>query len=96
MEDSVLKSLGVTMKKVRVTIRAELEIPDEWKLVETSEGINVVDLGNGQYMDLALEPLFATDLDGVWTSARETDFVNHILDMVVAEDVTYELSVSGN
>lgn len=78
------------MKKLRVTIQLEMSVPDDWELATTSEGGDVLKLPNGQYMDVAIEPLFASDPEETWTSAEEEDALNDILDMVESEEVHYE------
>ncbi|MBK6294945.1 MAG: hypothetical protein IPO19_05475 [Rhodoferax sp.] len=78
------------MKKLNVTIRLEMSVPDDWELVTTSEGGDVLKLPNKQFLDLAIEPLFATDPEQTWSSAETQDAMNDILDMVESEDVVYE------
>lgn len=78
------------MKKLNITIKLELSVPDDWELVQTSEGGQVLKLPNNQYLDIAIEPLFATDPEDTWTSSEDDDVLNDILDMVESEDVTYE------
>ena len=78
------------MKKLKVTIQLEMSVPDDWELVETSEGSPVVKLSDGQFMDIAIEPLFASDPEETWTSTEDEDVLNDILDMVESEAVTYE------
>ncbi len=78
------------MKKLNVTIKLELSVPDDWELVQTSEGGKVLKLPNNQYLDIAIEPLFATDPEETWTSSEDDDVLNDILDMVESEDVSYE------
>ena len=78
------------MKKLNVTIRLEMSVPDDWELVTTSEGCDVLKLPNKQFLDLAIEPLFATDPEQTWSSAETQDAMNDILDMVESEDVVYE------
>ena len=41
------------MKKLNVTIKLELSVPDDWELVQTSEGGQVVQLPNHQFLDIA-------------------------------------------
>ena len=41
-------------------------------------------------MDIAIEPLFATDPEETWSSAENEDAMNDILDMVDNEEVVYE------
>lgn len=78
------------MKKLNITIKLELSVPDDWELVETSEGGQVLKLPDNQFMDLAIEPLFATDPEETWASTENDDVLNDILDMVESEEVIYE------
>ena len=78
------------MKKLKVTIQLEMSVPDDWELTTTSEGGQVLKLPNAQYLDLAIEPLFATDPEETWTSTDNEDTLNDILDMVESEAVAYE------
>ena len=71
------------MKKLKVTIQLEMSVPDDWELTTTSEGRQVLKLPNAQYLDLAIEPLFAT-------ATEDNDALNDILDMVESEEVAYE------
>jgi hypothetical protein len=78
------------MKKLNITIQLELSVPDDWELVSTSEGGQVLKLPNQQFMDMAIEPLFATDPEETWSSSEDDDVLNDILDMVESEEVTYQ------
>ena len=78
------------MKKLNVTIQLQMSVPDEWELAETSEGTPVLKLPNGQFLDIAIEPLFATDPEDTWASTDSEDELNDILDMVESEEVVYE------
>jgi len=78
------------MKKLNVTLKLELSVPDSWELVTTSEGGHVIKLPDGQYLDLAIEPLFATNPEETWSTTDDDDVLNDILDMVETEDVSYE------
>lgn len=78
------------MKKLNVTISLEMSVPDDWELIETSEGTPVIQLPDGQFLDLAVEPLFASDPEDTWSSAEDEDTLNDILDMVESEEVAYE------
>jgi len=49
------------MKKLNVTIKLEMSVPDDWELAKTSEGGHVLKLPNQQFLDIAIEPLFASD-----------------------------------
>ena len=78
------------MKKLKVTIELEMAVPDDWELVGTSEDTPVLKLPNGVFMDIAIEPLFASNPEEVWSSTEDEDALNDILDMVESEAVTYE------
>ena len=78
------------MKKLNITIKLEMSVPDDWTLVKTSEGGQVLKLPDNQFMDIAIEPLFATDPEETWSNTENDDVLNDILDMVESEDVVYE------
>ena len=78
------------MKTLRVTIELDMSVPDDWELVQTSEGTPVLKLPNQQFLDLAVEPLFATDPEDTWSSTEDPEVLNQILDMVESEEVTYQ------
>jgi hypothetical protein len=50
----------------------------------------VLKLPDSQFMDLAIEPLFASNPEETWSSSEDDDLLNDILDMVETEEVTYE------
>ncbi|EYC52107.1 hypothetical protein AZ34_14235 [Hylemonella gracilis str. Niagara R] len=77
------------MKQLRVTIQLELAVPDDWEIVPTSEGTQVLKLPDGQYLDLAVEPLFASDPEDLWRSTEDEDVLDNFLEMVENEDVRY-------
>lgn len=78
------------MKKLKVQINLEMTVPADWELVQTSEGTPVLKLPNGQFMDLAIEPLFASDPEETWSSTDDDDVLNDVLDMVESEEIVYE------
>ncbi|MEI8170725.1 MAG: hypothetical protein WCG50_13685 [Rhodoferax sp.] len=78
------------MKKLSITIKLDMNVPDEWELIQTSEGGQVIKLPDNQFMDMAIEPLFASNPEETWTSTENDDVLNDILDMVESEDVSYE------
>lgn len=77
------------MKNVAVTIKLELEVPDEWELVKTSDGIDVLSMGMGQFLDLTFQPMVTDDIEGRWTNTVADGFIDSLLDMLVSEDVSY-------
>ena len=78
------------MKKLKVQINLEMNVPHDWEVVQTSEGTPVLKLPNGQYLDLAIEPLFADDPEETWSSTESEEALNDILDMVESEEISYE------
>lgn len=78
------------MQKLAVTIKLEMEVPDEWEVVETADGIDVLHMGNGQYLDLTFEPMVTDDINGTWSNSVDEDFMNALMDMVETEDVIYK------
>ena len=77
------------MKQLRVTIQLELAVPDDWEIVPTSEGTQVLKLPDRQYLDLAVEPLFASDPEDLWRSTDDEEVLDNFLEMVENEDVRY-------
>jgi hypothetical protein len=86
----ILSKLEPTMKKLNVTIQLEMSVPDDWELVGTSEGTPVLKLPNGVFMDMAIEPLFASNPEETWSSTDDDEVLNDVLDMVESEVATYD------
>lgn len=82
------------MKNVTVTIKLEMEVPDDWEVAKTSDGIDILSMGNGQYLDLTFEPMVTDDIEGTWTNEVDEGFMDALMDMVVSEDVAYQLTES--
>lgn len=80
------------MKNLTVVIRAELEIPDDWELVEHPSGIQVLKIGD-QFVDFDLAPLMtrSADPDAEWSDA-ETEIVGQVLDTVVGLEADLEIN----
>lgn len=78
------------MKTLNVTIQLEMTVPDDWQLVETSEGTPVIQMADNKFLDLAIEPLFANDPEDMWSSSENEDELNEVLEMVESEEVAYE------
>lgn len=80
------------MKKLTVTIQAELEIPDNWELVEHTTGVFVLKVGD-QFVDFDITPLCTAsdEADATWSDEDE-EFTEEILDMVTGLDSRMEIS----
>jgi hypothetical protein len=81
------------MKKLAVSIQLEMSVPDDWEIVQTSEGTQVLKMPDGQFMDIAIEPLFASNPEETWSSTESDNLLNDILDMVESEVVQYAFVV---
>jgi hypothetical protein len=79
------------MKHLTVTIRAELEVPDDWELVDHPSGMQVLKIGD-HFVDFDLAPLAttSTDVDAEW-SDRDTELVNDVIDTIVEMDSDLEI-----
>jgi hypothetical protein len=75
------------MKKLVVTIVAELEVPDDWELARHPSGISVLKIGD-HFVDFDLTPLATTssDPDAEWSDA-DVEVVGKVLDAVTGLDV---------
>lgn len=79
------------MKTVTVLIRAELEVPDEWELVEHPSGMEVLKVGS-TFVDFDIAPM-TTDSEAPeaeWSDA-DTDVVGVVLDTIVGMDVEFDV-----
>jgi hypothetical protein len=82
------------MKTLTVVIRAELEVPDDWELVEHPSGMEVLKIGD-QFVDFDIAPLAtqSTAEDAEWSDS-DSDVIGDVLDAVVGIDVEVELGSS--
>ena len=80
------------MKKLSIELHAELEIPDEWELVEHASGIFVLKIGD-RFVDFDIAPLATTSTapDATW-SDEDDKFTDEILDMVTGLDSKMEIT----
>ncbi len=81
------------MKSLTVLIRAELEIPDDWELVEHASGMLVLKIGD-QFVDFDIAPL-ATKLDDPEAEWSDDDdkLVGMVLDTVVGIDAELDVGL---
>lgn len=79
------------MKNLTIVIRAELEIPDDWELVDHPSGMQVLKIGD-QFVDFDIAPLAtqSNDPDAEWSDA-DSDIVGEVLDTVVGVDAELEI-----
>jgi hypothetical protein len=80
------------MKRLTVMIHAELEVPDDWEVVEHPSGMQVLKIG-AQYVDFDLAPLAttSTDPEAEWSDAH-TAVVSEVLDSVSGLEVDLKIN----
>lgn len=80
------------MKKLSLELHCELEIPDDWELVEHSSGIFVLKVGD-RFVDFDITPLVTASNapDATWSDEDE-QFTEEILDMVTGLDSEMEIT----
>lgn len=78
------------MRKLLVTIQLELDIPNNWELVEHPDQVQAVKMDDGQYMHMSFLPMLTRDFskEAEWSSECPDEFTESILDMV-ADEVVY-------
>ena len=74
------------MKKLNITITLGMEVPDHSELIKDEDGIEVIDLGDGRYLDLTFTPMMTDDYseNAEWINDYLYDyrFADSIVDMV--------------
>jgi len=80
------------MKRLSLVLNAELEIPDDWELVEHPSGIWVLKIGD-RFVDFDIVPLVTESgaVDATWSDEDEA-FTGEILDMVTGLDSQMEIT----
>jgi len=80
------------MKTLTVRIEAELQVPDDWELVEHSSGITALKVGN-QFVDFDITPLATPDdePEAVWSDDDQV-LTGKVLDCVTGLDSDLEIS----
>lgn len=79
-------------KKLAVTITLNMDVPDNWEVVSTSEGADVLKVGENQFLDLTFEPMVTADIEGEWSNSVTDEFISALFEMVETEEVAYELA----
>ncbi len=84
------------MKKLSVKIALDMEIPEEWDILEHPDGVPVLAIGNGQYMYMSFLPMFTRELtpESTWTSECSEAFSEQVIEMVESEEVEMKVVVN--
>jgi hypothetical protein len=83
------------MKNLKVTISLDMEIPEDWEIVQHPDGVPALSVGGGMYMYMSFLPMFTEQLEpeSNWTSECSEDFSDEVLEMVQGEEVEMKLEV---
>ena len=78
------------MKNLQVTIKLDMEVPEDWQLRDHPDGVPVLTIGKGRYMYLSFLPMFTGQMapESEWTSECSEAFSQAVVDMVEDEQVT--------
>jgi hypothetical protein len=83
------------MKKLNITITLGMEVPDHWEVIKDEDGIDVIDLGDGLYLDLTFTPMLTDDNSkgAEWINDYVYDykFADSIVDMVTEYDAVMKM-----
>lgn len=81
------------MKKLQVTIMLDMEVPDSWTLFEHPDGLTVLDIGGGKFMDITYIPMTTSEAHSgaTWSNAGQDDFISSVLDMIQGEETVMEI-----
>jgi len=84
------------MKRLQVTITLDMDIPEDWTLVDHPDGGPVLTVDNGRYMYMSFLPVFTDSLEpeSDWTSECSDKFAILVLDTVRDEKV--EMKIVAN
>lgn len=82
------------MKTLIVRIHAEIEIPDNYEIVEHPSGIQVLKVGD-RYVDFDIAPLVTQSLDpeAVWTDEEES-LASELLNAVTGIETDLEVDAA--
>lgn len=74
------------MKKLTLRMTAELQVPDDWELVDHPGGLQVLRIGD-RYVDFDITPLAtaSSEPDATW-SDEDAELTGRILDAVTELD----------
>jgi hypothetical protein len=74
------------MKKITVTISIELNVPDEWQIVEHEDGIDVLKI-NDKFCDFSTRCMTTTSIKAgeIWESDNQLE--EKIMDYLHSEEI---------
>ncbi|AOF83097.1 MULTISPECIES: hypothetical protein [unclassified Methyloversatilis] len=80
------------MKTLTVHLTAELQVPDDWTLVDHASGVTVLKVGD-QFIDFDITPLSTRedDPEALWSDDDQT-LTSQVLDCVTELDTDIEIA----
>lgn len=84
------------MKNLKVTIKLDMEIPEDWEIKPHPDGVPVLAIGDGRYMYMSFLPMFTeqVEVESEWTSECSEEFSSEVLEMVHGEEVEMKFVVN--
>lgn len=84
------------MKKLQVTITLDMDIPEEWNLIDHPDGVPVLTVESGRYMYMSFLPMFTNGLEAEsdWNSECSVNFAEKVVEMVQDEKVEMKIVVN--
>lgn len=84
------------MKTLKVTISLDMQIPNDWAIVDHPDGVPVLSIGDGKYMYMSFLPMFTGQIEpeSEWTSECTDEFAQEVVDMVHGEEIAMKVVVN--
>lgn len=84
------------MKAIKVNIQLDMEVPEDWEVVDHPDDIHAFKMTDGRYMYMSFLPMFADsyEVGSTWSSECADELGTEIVDMVSHEDVEMKLVVN--
>ncbi len=84
------------MKRLLVNIQLEMDIPEDWEIVDHPDAIQSIKMPDGQYMYMSFLPMLTKEFKAgaEWNSECPDSFTEEVLDMVLDEEVVMKLELN--
>jgi hypothetical protein len=84
------------MKTIKVNIQLDMEVPEDWEVVDHPDDIQAFKMTDGRYMYMSFLPMFTDsyEVGSTWSSECADELGTEIVDMVSHEDVEMKLVVN--
>jgi hypothetical protein len=72
-----------------------MEVPDHWEIIKDEDGVDIIDIGDGRYLDLTFTPMMTDENSqgSEWINDYVYDykFADSIVDMVTEYDAILKM-----